>query len=129
VAIESSADKTILNYFTALAVGDSQKAFDYLSRQGQRNEGGHQRYAARWRLIEELELTSLAPQAAGGEQAGPTSHIKLRLRVKGARTDPEFEGEVEALVALVEEPAGLGLLKIDSIVDRPELPFPPQLKP
>jgi hypothetical protein len=129
VEVDGQAQKAALDYFTALAAGDSQKAFAYLSRQSQASEGGYQRYARRWRLVDQVQLIGLVPEPAESERGALTSRIKLRLTVKAAGTEPGFEGEVELVVVVAEEAPGLGLLKIDSIVDQPELPFPPQLRP
>jgi len=116
---ESQAQKAILDYYAALQAKDWQKAFAYLSRRGKAAQGQFLRFSKTAREIASVKVVDLKMQSSD-----PTNSIEINraaievIKVSATEEEPAPGAQrVEVLITTIDELGGLGLPKIDSIVD------------
>ncbi len=115
---ETRAQKTILDYYAALAEKDLQTAFAYLSRRGKWEAGGFWRFSKTAKETASVAVVSL--ELAGSDETKTTEVNQVGLDVLKVPTrkgpTPKTE-RVNVLITTVDELKGAGLLKIESIVE------------
>ena len=122
---QSQAQKAILDYYAALQTKDWQKAFAYFNRAGKWTQGGLWRFSKTARRNASIKVVDLKT-----ESSDPTKSIEINraaIEVTPAPTKKEPAPQtrrVEILITTVDELGGLGLPKIESIVDSTAAPGP-----
>lgn len=115
---ESQAQKAILDYYAALQAKDWPKAFTYFSRRGKAAKGQFWRFSKTAREIASVKVVDLKV-----ESSDPTRSIEINraaievMKVPTTKEPAPRAQPVEVLITTIDELGGLGLPKIESIVD------------
>lgn len=120
---ESKGQKTVLDYYAALAAKDPQKAFAYLSRRAKWAQGGSYRFTRATALIASVKVVDLKVESIDATSSAETDRVTLEIVKTPTRAQPAPGTErVQVLITTIDETRDIGLMKIDSIVDTSATP-------
>lgn len=120
---ESKGQKTVLDYYAALAAKDPQKAFAYLSRRAKSAQGGSYRFTKTAGLLASVKVVDLRVESVDPTSSVETDRVTLEVVKTPTRAQPTPGTErIQVLIATIDESGDIGLMKIDSIVDTSATP-------
>lgn len=115
---ESQAQKTILDYYDALRAKDWTKAFAYFSRRGKAAQGQFWRFSKTARGIASVKVVDLKVERSDPTKSVEINRTTVEVMKAPTRREPAPRAQrVEVLITTMDELGGLGLPKIESIVD------------
>lgn len=115
---ESPAQKAILEYYAALEAKDFPKAFAYFSGRGKAAQGQFWRFSRRAREIASVKVIDLKMESSDQTNSVEINRAAIEAMKVSKPREPAPEAlRLEVLITTVDELAGSGLPKIESIVD------------
>lgn len=115
---ESPAQKAILEYYAALEAKDLQKAFAYFSGRGKAAQGQFWRFSRTAREIASVKVIDLKMESSDQTNSVEINRAAIEVTKVSTSREPASEAlRLEVLITTVDELAGSGLPKIESIVD------------
>ena len=115
---ESQAQKAILDYYSTLQAKDLQKAFAYFSRRGKAAQGQWRGFSRTAGEIASVKLVDLRTESSDPTRSVEINRATVEVMKAPTRREPAPRAQrVEVLITTIDELSGLGLPKIESIVD------------
>lgn len=114
---ETQAQKAILDYYATLQAKDLRKAFAYFSRHAQLAQGGFRYFSKTGAKISSIEVTSIKTESSDTSNSIEVNRVGIETtKIAGKEPTPQTV-QSEVLITTRDELPGLGLPKIESIVD------------